>query len=96
MAEDGSIREIENGLLSYTYYRDAALISPEEAFARLTAGRFNDEGLFERVKPTEVRILSCDLEYRVDTKGFYQPVYAFGVESVDGSYRYQIVIPAIA
>ena len=96
MAEDGSIREIENGLLSYTYYRDAALISPEEAFARLTAGRFNDEGIFERVKPAEVRILSCDLEYRVDTKGFYQPVYAFGVESVDGSYRYQIVIPAIA
>lgn len=92
---DGLIREIENGLLSFTCYRDVDVISPEEAFERLTSGKFNDEGLFEYVNPAQVFILECILEYRVDTKGFYQPVYAFEVKSSDESYRYRIVIPAM-
>lgn len=94
-AQDGTIREIENNLLSYTYYRDAEVISPEEAYQQLQEGKFNDEGYFEHKNPSQVSILSCNLEYRVDTKGFYQPVYIFDVESPDGSYRDQIVIPAM-
>ena len=94
-AQDGSIWEIENHLLPYTYCRDVDVISPEEAFERLTAGKFNDEGLFEYVNPARVFILECILEYRVDTKGFYQPVYAFEVKSSDESYRYRILIPAM-
>lgn len=95
MDVDGAIHEIENGLLSYTYYRDVDVISPVDAFERLKAGKFQDEGLFEYVGPTQLRVISCGVEYRVDTKGFYQPVYAFDVESIDGSYRYPIVIPAM-
>lgn len=94
-AEDGTVWEIENHLLPYTQYRDVAIISPEEALERLTAGKFHDEGLFEHIKPAQVSILECVLEYRVDTKGFYQPVYTFAVKSADESYRYRIVIPAI-
>ena len=94
-AQDGTIREIENNLLSYTYYRDAEVISPEEAVKRLQAGRFNDEGYFEHKNPSQVSILSCNLEYRVDTKGFYQPVYIFDVASPDGDYRSRILIPAL-
>lgn len=94
-AQDGSIREIENNLLSYSYYRDVEVISPEEALKRLKAGKFNDEGYYEYWNPSQVSILSCCLEYSVDTKGFYQPVYIFDVASPDGDYRSSILIPAL-
>ena len=94
IAGDGSVREIENGLLSYTYYRDVAVISPKEALERLQAGEFNDEGYFEHKEPAQVSILSCAMEYRVDTKGFYQPVYVFAVQSSDGDYQSRLLIPA--
>ena len=92
---DGLVREIENRLLCYSYYRDVAVISPEEAYQRLQAGRFNDEGYFAYKKPAQVTVLSCGLAYRVDTKGFYQPVYVFDVSAPDGSYQDQILIPAM-
>ena len=93
--EDGLIREIENQLLAYTCYRNAEVITPELALERLKNGKFNDEGYFEHKKPAEVSVLSCVMEYRVDTKGFYQPVYVFEVASEDGSYRDRILIPAL-
>lgn len=95
MAQDGTIREIENSLLSYTYYRDAAVIGPEEAYAQLCAGKFQDGDFFEMKKPSELAVLACVLEYRVDTKGFYQPVYVFDVRSPDGDYQSRAVIPAL-
>lgn len=94
-AQDGTIRELENNLLSYHYYRDVEVISPEEALNRLRQGRFHDAGHYEYTIPLEVSILACTLEYRVDTKGFYQPVYVFDAASPDGSYRDRIVIPAM-
>lgn len=102
IAEDNSIREIKNHLLSYTYYDKVRVISPEEAFTLLKAGRFNDNGYFEQIKPTEITVSKCDLEYRVDTKGFYQPVYTFHLIYNNDSlvygndiFAYNIMIPAI-
>ena len=95
VAGDGSVREIENGLLSYSYYRDVEVISPEEAYAQLCAGKFQDGDFFEMKKPSKLTVLGCALEYRVDTKGFYQPVYIFDVQSPDGDYQSQILIPAL-
>ena len=94
-AQDGTIRELENSLLSYNYYRNVEVITPEEAVNRLREGHFYDAGHYELTIPLEVSILSCSLEYRVDTKGFYQPVYVFDVTSPDGSYRDRLVIPAM-
>ena len=94
-AQDGSIREIKNNLLTYSYYRDVAVISPGEALAQLQEGKFNDGGYYEYRNPAQVSILSCCLSYSVDTKGFYQPVYLFDVSSPDGSYQDQILIPAM-
>ena len=95
MAQDGTIREIENSLLSYTYYRNAAVISPGEAYAQLCAGKFQDGDFFEMKKPSELSVLACVMEYRVDTKGFYQPVYVFDVQSPDGDYQSRAMIPAL-
>lgn len=94
-AEDGTIREVQNNLLSYTYHDKVTIISPEEAYERLCNGEFNDGGFFENKEPAEVSVLSCSLEYEIDTKGFYQPVYYFEVASTDGTYAYNIIIPAM-
>lgn len=92
---DGLVREIDNQLMVCSFYRDVSVISPEQALWNLKAGRFNDEGFFGRKKPEQVSVTACVMEYRVDTKGFYQPVYVFDVESPDGSYRDRILIPAV-
>ena len=94
-AADGTIRKLENKLLSYTYYDTADILSPQEAFAQMRDGKFNDGGYFERKAPTEIDVLSCEFGYEIDTKGFYQPVYFFDVASRDGSYAYRIMIPAL-
>lgn len=94
-AGDGTIREVENGLLSYTYHDTVAVITPEEAYRRLCGGEFYDRGYFEHIAPSCVSVFSCTLEYEIDTKGFYQPVYVFEVESPDGTYADRIMIPAM-
>jgi len=95
VAGNGSVREIENGLLSYSYYRDAEVIPPEEAYRLLCAGEFQDVDFFEMKNPSKLYVLDCVMEYRVDTKGFYQPVYVFDVKSPDGDYQGRLLIPAI-
>lgn len=94
LAEDGSIREINNQLLSYTYYDEVYVHTPDEAYQLLCEGKFNDGGYFEHISPTDVSVLSCRPGYEIDTKGFYQPVYYFEVVSLDGAYKNQIMIPA--
>lgn len=93
--EEGKVEEIDNHLCNYSYYEDVEVISPKEAYEQLKAGRFNDKGYFESAKPNEVTVTECALDYQVDTKGFYQPVYIFYLEAPDGSYGYNVMIPAM-
>ncbi len=94
-AADGTIRKLENNLLSYTYHDTVDILSSQDAFARMRDGKFGDGGFFESKKPADVRVISCELGYEIDTKGFYQPVYYFEVASQDDSYAYRIMIPAM-
>lgn len=93
--DGSSILELENGLVWYTYYNDASTLTPQEAYEQLCAGKFYDGGLFEYRKPADVRVFGCRLDYAIDTKGFYQPVYYFDADAPDGSYQDCILIPAI-
>lgn len=95
IAADGTVREIENGLLRFDHYGEVEIISPEVAYERMRAGKFLDTDFFEMKNPDQISVLSCELEYRVDTKGFYQPVYVFEVVSADGDYQNRVVIPAM-
>lgn len=90
----GQIWEIDNRLVSYAFYRDEPVLSPEEAFTQLTQGRFSGADSFEHYAPNAVSVLSCELGYRIDTKGFYQPVYLFSLAGTD--YSAQVLIPALA
>lgn len=94
-AADGTVRNIYNNLLAYTYYDIEKTITAEDAYKLLCAGKFNDGGLLEYENPKDVSVVSCVLRYMIDTKGFYQPVYSFEVVSEDGQYQYQIQIPAM-
>ena len=94
-AADGTVREVRNDLLSYTYHETVSVISPEEACELLMEGWFNDEGWLEHESPDIVEIISCVLVYEIDTKGYYQPVYRFELSVVDGSYENVIMIPAM-
>lgn len=94
-APDGEILAIVNELLSYTYYDTVSVISPEEAYLRLCAGKFRDEGYFERKAPKEISVTDCVLDFEIDTKGFCQPVYRFTVEGLDTVYHNEVMIPAM-
>lgn len=94
-ASDGTVKDIENHLVYYTYAQNLPVISPEEAYARLRAGKFQDYGAFEYYKPEEISVIGCTLGYCIDTKGFYQPVYYFDIAEVNGSYSDRIMIPAL-
>ncbi len=94
--EDGfGIREIDNGLLTLRRHGTAEIRSPKEAVQRVKSGHLYSGDWLERKSPKQIEIRSCTLSWQVDTKGFYQPVYLFTVEAVDGSYADTILIPAI-
>lgn len=94
-ADPGSVQIVENNLCSFVYYKDLTIISPEEAYAQLVAGNYQDDGYFESANPDIISVTECTLDYQVDTKGFYQPIYHFSLESDDGSYIYRAMIPAM-
>ena len=79
VAEGGILYEVDNALSVSTLHGDATVISSQEAYNRLCAGRFSwqDVPMFNYLKPNQVRVTACALEYLTDSKGFRQPVYAF-------------------
>ena len=84
---DGVISYLTNSIIEYEEYKSFPIISEKEAFDRLEAGYFLWYG------SKDLKILGVELSYELDTKGFYQPVYAFRVmwDDLEGT----INIPAI-
>lgn len=79
IAEGGILYEVDNALSVSTLHGDATVISSQEAYDLLCAGRFSwqDVPMFNYLKPNQVRVTACVLEYMADSKGFRQPVYVF-------------------
>lgn len=92
VAADGSLYEVENSMSVCTLYGDALVISEQEAYERLQAGWFSLGDMFEYYAPREVHIDSCRLEYRIDSKGFRQPVYLFELRELGAA----VFVPALA
>lgn len=90
IAEGGILYEVDNALSVSTLHGDATVISSQEAYDRLCAGRFSwrDVPMFNYLKPNQVRVTACNLEYIADSKGFRQPVYVFTLsDDRDGELR---------
>lgn len=70
---DGMISELMNSVIEYEEYKSFPIISEKEAFDRLEKGYFLGTG------DKDFELIGVTLDYELDTKGFYQPVYAFSV-----------------
>lgn len=93
--QDFGLREFKNHLLTFEYHSEAQVISAEAAVEKVKSGMISGGDWFERMEPSEVHVLSCDLVFLVDTKGFYQPVYEMELESPEEGYSAVVHIPAI-
>jgi hypothetical protein len=91
---DDTIRRIENKLIWYTYYKDAPIISPEDAFKELKGGFVGSAEMLKSDTFDSVTVISCKLAYETDTKGFYQPVYIFEV-LIPETGTLELMIPAM-
>ena len=92
--EDGSVSKISNSLIYYAFHGQETIISENDAYEKLRRGEFNDETGYLG-NATEVTITSCTLEYQVDTKGYYQPVFIFEVVTDTSDERLDVMIPAL-
>lgn len=92
----------KDGLHGYDYnfvelarWADARILTQTEAYRRLCSGKMSDGAYFGYKHPAAVTVVSCELQYRVDTKGFYQPVYVFTL-TADGEEFGEFLVPALA
>lgn len=72
VAEGGILYKVDNTLSISTLYEDVAVISSQEAYERLCAGRsfWRDVPMFDYLTPRQVRVTACEFEYLTDSKGF--------------------------
>ena len=90
----GEIGEIEYNLSAGTSRAVEPILSEAEAYEKLCQGKFAYGDVFQFLVETkqlsEVHVLSCELDYILDTKGFRQPVYHFELEGLD-----PVFVPAL-
>jgi len=87
--DDGKIKTINNSIIHRQAVREIEIISEREAYQRLEVGCFVPPFL----QISSINVTSVKLEYSLDTKGFYMPVYIFEAV-VDGSEA-TIMIPGL-
>ena len=92
---DDTIRRIENHLVWYTHYKDTEVISQEDAYEELRSGAFRYAEALKHHASDSVTVISCTLDYEIDTKGFYQPVYIFEILIPETGNTCVAMIPAM-
>ncbi|MFQ7318199.1 MAG: VanZ family protein [Massilimicrobiota timonensis] len=86
--QDYSLSFLSYQIKSFDIYKSYPIISEKQAFQYIKEGQFNQDWMISL--GNEIVIHSIQLVYREDSKGYYQPVYQFGVENDQLIY-----IPAI-
>lgn len=77
--EDNTIKNIQNNLIKYDKLKEKEIISPKEAYNQILEGKFRHVKYgYEKIN--NLIIEDFELEYYLDTKGFYVPVYNFKVK----------------
>jgi len=87
---DGIISSIDCQLLELTDAAEYEAISPATAYKRIVEGKLNYRGYFGKLGSLE--IMSMSMDYRIDSKGFFRPVYFFG--TLINGQEYPIAVPA--
>lgn len=74
--EDGTIKSLKNNLVRYEKAKEKEIISEEEAYKRILDGEFKyDKYYLGRLQNLVIKDIK--LEYFLDTKGYYVPIYVF-------------------
>ena len=95
LGTDGSVQWIENRLVCYTHHKNVPVISPEKAYEQLKNGEFGYAEALKHDASNSVNVISCVLDYEIDTKGFYQSVYRFEVLIPETGNICSAMIPAM-
>lgn len=91
---NGILRNIENNMVSYAFYQNKDILSQTEAYELLRKGNISIGDAFDHYSPKKITVSSCTLEYCIDTKGFYQPIYVFELLDDQGIFAGKSIIPA--
>ena len=87
---DGVISSIDCQLLELADAAEYTAISPVDAYKRIGEGKISYRGYFGKLRSLE--IVSMNMDYRIDSKGFYRPVYFF--DTLINGQEYPVAIPA--
>lgn len=88
---DDTVKGIENQLITYDKVRDVQIKSKQEAYKEISGGKFKYSSENKMIKTLHIH--KIEVSYYLDSKGYYQPVYAF-YSTVDGTDM-TILIPGI-
>ena len=69
------LSKIYYNMVTLSPCKKEAILSPAQAIQKLYDGYSLQGALLEYEQVSQVTVLSCKLDWKVDTKGFYQPVY---------------------
>lgn len=89
--DDDTVKDIDNQLVTYDKVRDIQIKSEQEAYQEILDGKFQYYSENKRV--TNLHIHKVEISYYLDSKGYYQPVYAF--HSTVAGEDQTILIPGI-
>ena len=80
-------------MIQYEEYKIVDILSEEQAFKQLEKGEVNNVYLkyLDSTQPIEIK--GVTLQYEMDSKGYYQPIYNFQV--LNNNQSLSILIPAI-
>lgn len=88
---DDTIKSIINNLVVYEKISDVPIISEKEAYEEVKKGKFHYPIYGPKINIIEIK--GIYLDYKLDSKGYLQPVYS--LESNINNKPYSILIPAL-
>ena len=80
-----TLNKIANSLVSLKPYQEEPIITQAQAVEKLRGGESFYGDLLEYYAVKKAEIISADLAWLTDTKGYYQPVYRFELKLDDGN-----------
>lgn len=90
ISSSGDVIGFQNNLICYDRYKEYDIISEQEAYEKIINGEFR---YYTIEQNHQIEIGEVYLKYKLDSKGFYQPVYEFVLK--DGATQEWIYIPAV-
>ena len=74
--EDKTIKDIANEIITYDKVTEKEIISEQEAYEEILAGEFK---AFTSDPVHSITIQTVQLEYKLDSKGYFVPIYKFDI-----------------